>query len=469
MTRGLPEVEGYTIEEQIGSGGFSKVYRATQHSLQRPVAVKILDTSFEDERQQRTFERECRVMGQLSNHPNIVTVYDSALTVRRHPCIIMELYRSTYRDRGVLDIAEVVDVGIKIADALRVVHAADIVHRDIKPHNIFISDLGDPALGDFGISSVANERTITGSAGFSVNYAAPEVFEEAGAGASGDLYALGATLYHLATGDVPFPHTGDPSTKLRSTIHKIISSPAPLLARPDAPDSLGRLLRRCMAKAVADRPESAQAVADELRRIQAELIAAGHHRHPVAPPPATAPSAPLSANEPTSGTANVTVARPDHATRLRADLDLDQDEREPTQRNRRTVLAVAAVAALLIIVSAGMFVATGGGGDDPEPTPTRAPTATAIPSRTAPNAPQAFAVADNGDGTYELSWESEDEGDAEVQFRVSLIAEPSVTDDFQDSPGTWTKELDGAVPCFAVQAFNDVALQTSRVQACAEG
>lgn len=467
MTRGLPEIDGYTIEEQIGAGGFSKVYRATQHSLQRSVAVKVLDTNFEDERQQRTFERECRVMGQLSNHPNIVTVYDSALTARRHPCIIMELYRSTYRDRGVLDVAEVVDVGIKVADALRVVHGAEIVHRDIKPHNLFISDLGEPALGDFGISSVATERTITGSAGFSVSYAAPEVFEEAGAGASGDIYALGATLYHLASGEVPFPHTGDPSTRLRSTIHKIISSPAPLLERADAPDSLGRLLRRCMAKSVSDRPATAEALADELRRIQADLIAAGRRPAPVVPPSPASHAQPSEADL-TSGTGSVTVARSGQATRLRADIEADEDERVPALRNRKVVLAAAGALALLIAGSAGVLVATGGGGDTPGQTPTPAATPTAIPSQQPPGAPSSFAVTANEDDTYELVWESPATAGEDVRFRVSLVEDASISQDFPDSPATWETDLAGAEPCFRIAAYNDVALTQGPI-ACASG
>ena len=206
--RPLPTIDGFTVEELIDTGGFSRVFRATQHGLDRPVAVKVLNSTLQDERQQRVFERECKVMGRLSNHPNIVTVYAPAFTDDMKPCIVMELYRGTFRNQGVLDVKQVVDVGAKLADALDAIHEEGIVHRDIKPHNVFVSDRGEPAIGDFGISSIDTERTVTGAAAFSVNYAPPEVFEEGGAEAPGDVYALGATLYQLATGEVPFPHTG---------------------------------------------------------------------------------------------------------------------------------------------------------------------------------------------------------------------------------------------------------------------
>lgn len=301
----MPVIDGYIVHEQIGSGGFSKVFRATQDVFDRPVAIKVLNNTFEDERQQRTFERECQVMGRLSTHPHIVTVYHSGFTASRQPCIVMELYSSTYRQRGVLSVEEAVDVGAKVADALQAVHDAGIVHRDIKPHNVFVSERGEPAIGDFGISSIVDERTITGGTGFSIHYAAPEVFDESGTGIAGDIYALGATIYHLLTGTVPFPSDSGGGDNLSGTLAKILNQPPPALERADAPRELSQLLQRCMAKTPEGRPSSAAALATELRAIHRRLEPLPS---PAPEPPAGAPgvtSAPVIGGATVAGATSV--------------------------------------------------------------------------------------------------------------------------------------------------------------------
>ena len=172
------------------------------------------------------------------------------------------VYRGTFRNQGVLDVKQVVDVGAKLADALDAIHEEGIVHRDIKPHNVFVSD-GASRRSVTGISSIETERTVTGAAGFSVNYAPPEAFEEGGAEAPGDVYALGATLYQLATGKCLSRIPGPESDRLRATVHKIITAPPAVAAGRRCAEALDRLLRRCMAKRPEDRPASAREVAAE--------------------------------------------------------------------------------------------------------------------------------------------------------------------------------------------------------------
>jgi len=452
---GLPQIEGYTIEEQIGSGGFSKVYRAVQHGLDRPVAIKVLNTSFEDDRQQRTFDRECKVMGRLSSHPNIVTVHDSALTKQQHPCIIMELYHGTYRDQGILDVAEVVEVGTKLADALQAIHDEGIVHRDIKPHNIFISDRGQPAIGDFGISSVDNERTITGSAGFSINYAAPEVFEEGGANQPGDLYALGASLYHLATGEVPFPHAGPATDRLRSTIHKIIAEPAPSLRIDQAPDGLDTLLRQLMAKAATDRPPSAAAVAQELRELRLEVPVTPNKA--VSAPRPKSPEIPVAPLDESSLTDNVTYVRKrDDETRLRADSGAGPDDREKTAGIRKNVLIGAALAVLLIVVSVTVIVATGGS-ETAQPTPTS--TTTSLPANEIvfPVTPTVVSVDRTDAGVYIISWDSTQD---DVEFRIQLVGSGESVN-ASESPLEWTTAAESVTACFEVSTFTEFRISAA--------
>ena len=204
---GTPVIDGFTDLVAIGSGGFSMVYRAHELALDRAVAVKVLNTGLTSERERRDFERECKALGQL-NHPDVVTVYRPAFTDDGRPCIVMALYERNFRDQldatGPLPPAELLDVGIRMAVALHVAHRRGVLHRDVKPHNIFRSVYGDPALGDFGISTLAGERSHDRSTALSLAYVAPEILDDAAPSAQADVYSLAATLHHLATGRAPF-------------------------------------------------------------------------------------------------------------------------------------------------------------------------------------------------------------------------------------------------------------------------
>ena len=416
-------------------------------------------------------------MGQLSTHQNIVTVFASAITSDGQPCIIMELYDGTYRADDRLEIAEVVDVGAKVADALQAIHDRGIVHRDIKPHNIFVSTHGQPAIGDFGISSIDTERTVTGGAGFSINYAPPEVFEDGGAGAAGDVYSLGATLYQLATGEVPFPHTGDPTEKTRATVHRIITAPPPELRRGDAPEELSRLLRRCMAKSATDRPSSAAAVAEELRRIQQRVGLPGpRHSQDDAidvrdNSSDSAPEATIdrrAGSPPVGATDNVTVVRD------RASVPAPAEHPEPagsdtTRPNRRSLLIGVGVAAAVIVGSAIAisFSIGSGGGSDAAPASTTTAGA-AAEGFTVLLPPDDLAVVRGAAGAYEISWSSDQD---DVSFQIQLVGgsesrfsdELTYTWNFSDDPGT---------ACFEVRTVNEERTRVSQSSAgptCATG
>ena len=227
-------IDGFEMGERIGSGGFSVVYRARQQSMNREVAIKVLNTGFATDAERRTFERECHALGRLSHHPNIVTVFDDAITDDGRPCIVMELYSSTYRERveeiGPLPIDEVLAVGVRICGALQTAHDAGVLHRDIKPHNIFLSAYGEPALGDFGISTIDDERSHSGASGVSVAYAAPEVLEDSRASPAADVYSLAATLYQLIAGASPYA-----SPDMKTTVRRILTEDPPPLGRAGAP------------------------------------------------------------------------------------------------------------------------------------------------------------------------------------------------------------------------------------------
>ena len=133
----------------------------------------MLSFGLADERERRSFERECQAMGLVSQHPHIVTVFNAAFTTTKQPCIVMELYSGgtigeRLKQEGRLPVATVLDVGVKIAGALQTAHDRGLLHRDIKPQNLFISEFGEPALGDFGISTLDDERSISGGGGLTV-------------------------------------------------------------------------------------------------------------------------------------------------------------------------------------------------------------------------------------------------------------------------------------------------------------
>ena len=371
----LVSIEGYSDFSRIGSGGFSVVYQAHEVALNRNVAVKVLNAGLAGDDERRAFERECRALGQL-DHPDIVRVYRSAYTVDDRPCIIMELYDGNFREvldrSGALGALELLDVGVRMAVALHVAHSKGVLHRDVKPHNIFRSRYGDPALGDFGISTLVGERTHSGPGGLSVAYAAPEVLEESGVSPATDVYALAATLYHLAAGRAPFA-----SSDLRQAVRKILDEPPPPLERADLPPGFERVLRAALAKRPGDRPASALAFAESLREVQAR---AGHLQTPIklerapgdAPrPPAAGAPAPSPSRTPTP--APPASARGDSAgpaADLASGATIARRQppppapapAPPTTSVRRRLIAVGALVVAVIAVVIGILVSAGDDG-----------------------------------------------------------------------------------------------------------
>ncbi|KJL43847.1 serine/threonine-protein kinase [Microbacterium trichothecenolyticum] len=268
-----PDLPGFTYVDLLGSGGFADVFLYEQQLPKRRVAVKVLLTDRMSSGSVEEFTAEANVMAMLSTHPAIVTIYQAGVAKDGRPYLVMEYcprpnLQVRYR-REPFSIAESLRVGVQVAAAVETAHRAGVLHRDIKPANILVTEYNRPALTDFGIASTTNAAAE--SAGLSIPWSPPESFADVPRSEPrSDVYALGATVYTLLAGRSPFELPGQ-RNGAAELIHRIETLPLPTLGRADVPVSLQRVLERAMAKAPADRYESALAFARALQTVQIEL------------------------------------------------------------------------------------------------------------------------------------------------------------------------------------------------------
>ena len=262
---------GFDDITEVGHGGFGVVYRCTQPSLDRIVAVKVLTSDLDPDNVER-FVREQRAMGRLSDHPHIVTILEVGATAAGRPFIVMPYYakdslEALIRRHGPLDWREAVSIGVKLAGALAAAHGLGIVHRDVKPGNILLSDYGEPQLTDFGIARIAGAfQTTTGVVTGSPAYTAPEVLEGATPTPQADLYSLGATMFCAMTGHAAFERRS--GEKVVAQFLRITSQPIPDLRQQGLHSDVAAAIEQAMARDPSDRPVSAAEFGEQLRGIQ---------------------------------------------------------------------------------------------------------------------------------------------------------------------------------------------------------
>jgi serine/threonine-protein kinase len=266
----------YELQELLGTGGMSSVYRAHDTLLERGVALKILhEHHHEDEEYLERFRREARAVAQLS-HPNIVTVIDRGEEQGRE-FIVFELIegenlKELVERGGPLPVRRVLELGVQIGHALAFAHAQGLVHRDVKPQNVLLNGDGLAKVTDFGIvrSLDAVGTTETGTVLGTSHYIAPEQARGERVDTQTDVYSFGVVLYELLAGEVPYP--GD---NFLSVAMKHVNEPVPnvLERRPDTPLRLASLIERSMSKQPADRPASMDEVVSELESVRSELDA----------------------------------------------------------------------------------------------------------------------------------------------------------------------------------------------------
>lgn len=264
-----PHIPGHQLEQVIGTGGFATVYRARQPSLGRTVAVKVMSHATDPDALSR-FHRECRALGMLSGHPNIVTVHDCGTTEDGRAWLSMALeeggtLRSRIDHAGPTPWREAVEVAGTVAGALAAAHDAGVLHRDVKPANVLVSRYGGVRLADFGIARVAGMgHTTTGQVTASVAHAAPEVLDGRCPSVASDLWSLGTTLVTLLTGMPPF---GDDRDGLVPLMARIAMAEVPSYAILGIPSALQELIEELLDRDPARRPASAATVQARLTSI----------------------------------------------------------------------------------------------------------------------------------------------------------------------------------------------------------
>jgi serine/threonine protein kinase/tetratricopeptide (TPR) repeat protein len=268
----------FEIVGPLGAGGMGEVYRAHDTRLTRDVALKVLpETVAGDAHRLERFERETRALAAL-NHPNIVSIY-SVEDIEGVRFFTMELVEGAplSADAG-LPLSEIFAVAIPVADALGAAHEKGFVHRDLKPANVMVDRHGRVKVLDFGLAKAAfagsaadasatRLMTEAGVVFGTVPYMAPEQISGHGNDTRADVFSFGVLLHELATGARPF--SGDSSPELMSAILRDV--PPPLTdRRPDLPQHLARIVRRCLEKSPADRYQTMREVERELRDLKKE-------------------------------------------------------------------------------------------------------------------------------------------------------------------------------------------------------
>ncbi|HVV08701.1 Stk1 family PASTA domain-containing Ser/Thr kinase [Amycolatopsis sp.] len=375
----------YRVDTPIARGGMSSVYRGADTRLDRPVAIKIMDPRFADDRSfVERFEREAKSAARL-HHPNVVTVHDQGVD-GDHVFLVMELVdggtlRDLLDDRGALDAALALSVTEQMLSALAAAHAAGLVHRDVKPENVLIGRTGTPPTGvvkvaDFGlVRAVASSGTTSSSIILgTVAYLAPEQVTTGLAGERGDVYSAGIVLYEMLTGRVPY--TGDTAISVAYR-HVNDDVPAPSAVNPQVPAALDDLVLRATRRDPEARPADAGAFLRELREIRASL-GLGPVAIPVPPGKddrvpdveKTVPAfAPVGGTSPVSGPRGTRALLRPEATRATGFGQLPPPVPPPaasaepsahSDRNRRITLWAIAAVVLVALLGGGFWWLTSG-------------------------------------------------------------------------------------------------------------
>jgi len=274
----------YQITGRLARGGMATVYRAVDTRLTRTVAVKLMHVGLGDEAEfARKFDREARAAARLS-HPNVVSVFDQGQAMLDghvlRPYIVMEYVEgSTLRDliarEAPMAPLRALEVLEPVLAALAAAHDAGLVHRDVKPENVLISERGQTKVADFGLAKVVSSQTSTATQGLligTVSYLPPELVLSGRADARSDVYSAGVVLFELLTGRKP--HTGEtPIQVAYAHVHNDVPAPSSVGRSHHIPPYLDALVTAATARDADVRPHDARVLLAQLRRVRAALAA----------------------------------------------------------------------------------------------------------------------------------------------------------------------------------------------------
>ena len=343
----------YVLEEELGSGGMAEVYKARDKLLDRPVAVKILHAEYRSDSEfVARFHREAQAAARLS-HPNIVSIYDVGTDGSDH-YIVMEYVRSKtlkdkIREEGPLSILTTVAIASDIANGLCHAHNNNIVHCDIKPHNILMTNDGHAKIADFGIARAVTESTLTYSGNIvgSVHYFSPEQAQGGAITPKSDVYSLGIVMYEMLTNKLPF--TADNAVTI--AMKHVEEEPVPPnVFREDIPPLLEALVLRTMSKNPELRPTSLELI-QALINVRASL----NNPSRATDPDATQILPRVSKSTNTPARKKVEESKPE--------VDEDSDNKKKSASANKLFM-VGILIFLLIGVSAGSFMAFGDSTDE---------------------------------------------------------------------------------------------------------
>ena len=262
----------YELIEKIGEGGMAVVYKAKDRLLNRYVAIKILRPEFtQDEQFLDSFKRESQAAAGLQ-HPNIVSIYDVGRTGNIN-FIVMELVDGRplsdfIKENGRLDYKTTIDIAKQVASALAIAHKHQIIHRDVKPHNIMITSDGVAKLTDFGIARAVSKATMVADTSKiigSVHYFSPEQARGAYVDERSDIYSLGIVMFEMLTGRVPFDGETPVEVALKH-INEDVPSPAKLV--PGIPPALDKVVLKATDKYQTERYKSADEMLEALKNVE---------------------------------------------------------------------------------------------------------------------------------------------------------------------------------------------------------
>jgi serine/threonine-protein kinase len=420
----------YRLVELIASGGMAQVWRADDEVLARPVAVKILHPNLAADRAfVARFRAEAVAAARLS-HPSIVAIYDTCADDGVE-AIVMELVRGmtlrTLLDhRHRLEPRDAITVAVEVAEALATAHRSGLVHRDVKPANVLLSEDGRVLVADFGIAKASEDADATRELNLvgTAKYLAPEQVDGRPVDYRADLYALGIVVYEMLCGRPPFVADSDPATALA----RLHADPVPVgIHVDDVPPELDAALARAITRQVQDRFPTAESFRDALLDAERALGA------PAPPPAVSPPPPPPAVQDPAADT--------EHGPEPVEDDDeplLYAPPQGPAPRRRvRAPAPLAVLVAAVVLVAIGVVALLVTGGDDDPDERVQAPSS---PSASQPSSASSDTVApvrvggatafdpfgDNGTENDQLAAAAVD-GDPETAWETEVYGNPDIT------------------------------------------